>query len=67
MADATVNPQRGILRWAALGLAALLPLSAMLAAQDAPPASLPPDQAAIKAHVMFLASDAMKGREAGSG
>ncbi len=49
------------------GLAALLPLSAMLAAQDAPPALLPPDQAAIKAHVMFLASDAMKGREAGSG
>ncbi|WP_204351124.1 hypothetical protein, partial [Serratia marcescens] len=24
MADPTVNPQRGILRWAALGLAALL-------------------------------------------
>jgi hypothetical protein len=29
-------------------------------------APLPADQAAIKAHVMFLASDAMKGREAGS-
>lgn len=29
-------------------------------------AALPPDQAAMKAHVMFLASDAMRGREAGS-
>jgi Zn-dependent M28 family amino/carboxypeptidase len=29
-------------------------------------APLPADQAAMKAHVMFLASDAMKGREAGS-
>jgi len=29
-------------------------------------AALPADQAAMKAHVMFLASDAMKGREAGS-
>ncbi|MBS0480220.1 MAG: M28 family peptidase [Proteobacteria bacterium] len=29
-------------------------------------APLPPDQAAMKAHVMFLASDAMRGREAGS-
>ena len=29
-------------------------------------ASLPADQAAMKAHVMFLASDAMRGREAGS-
>ena len=29
-------------------------------------AELPADQAAMKAHVMFLASDAMKGREAGS-
>ncbi len=29
-------------------------------------APLPADQAAIKAHVMFLASDAMRGREAGS-
>ncbi len=28
--------------------------------------ALPVDQAAMKAHVMFLASDAMKGREAGS-
>jgi hypothetical protein len=30
-------------------------------------APLPTDQAAMKAHVMFLASDAMHGREAGSG
>jgi hypothetical protein len=29
-------------------------------------AVLPPEQAAMKAHVMFLASDAMKGRDAGS-
>ncbi|WP_419807605.1 M28 family metallopeptidase [Sphingomonas sp.] len=29
-------------------------------------AVLPPDQAAMKAHVLFLASDAMRGREAGS-
>jgi hypothetical protein len=29
-------------------------------------APLPEDQAAMKAHVMFLASDAMRGREAGS-
>lgn len=29
-------------------------------------ATLPADQAAMKAHVMFLASDAMRGREAGS-
>ncbi|NYT42516.1 M28 family peptidase [Sphingomonas sp. R-74633] len=29
-------------------------------------AELPADQAALKSHVMFLASDAMKGREAGS-
>ena len=33
-------------------------------AQDTPP--LPADQAAMKAHVLFLASDAMRGREAGS-
>ena len=30
-------------------------------------AALPADQAAMKSHVMFLASDAMKGREAGTG
>lgn len=29
-------------------------------------APLPPDQAALKSHVMFLASDAMKGRDTGS-
>lgn len=54
-----------------------LPLSSIASAQDAPPvvpaevnarvnAPLPADQAAMKAHVMFLASDAMQGREAGS-
>ena len=37
---------------------------AMLNAKLAEP--LPADQAAMKAHVLFLASDAMKGREAGS-
>lgn len=40
------------------GAAALL-----IAAADTP---LPPDQAAMKAHVAFLADDAMKGRQAGS-
>lgn len=55
---------------------ALLPLAVAASAQTPPAASsmppaptdaaLPPDQAAIKAHVMFLASDAMRGREAGS-
>jgi hypothetical protein len=55
-----------------------LPLSSIAFAQEAPPALpsaevnarvnavLPEDQAAMKAHVMFLASDAMLGREAGS-
>lgn len=54
-----------------------LPLSSIAVAQEAPPpppaqvnarvnAVLPEDQAAMKAHVMFLASDAMLGREAGS-
>lgn len=47
---------------------ALLPLAAVASAQTTAPADapLPPDQAAMKAHVMFLASDAMRGREAGS-
>ena len=61
---------------------AVLSLSLPLAAQEAAPeaakaptaaetnafvnATLPADQAAMKAHVMFLASDAMKGRDAGS-
>ena len=54
----------------------LLAVSTAAIAQDAPKpaasasasasASLPADQAAFKSHVMFLASDAMKGREAGS-
>ena len=50
----------------------LLPLTIAASAQTppaappAPEAPLPPDQAAMKAHVMFLASDAMRGREAGS-
>ncbi|WP_315764928.1 M28 family metallopeptidase [Sphingomonas sp. Y38-1Y] len=35
----------------------------LIAATDAP---LPPDQAAMKAHVAFLADDALKGRQAGS-
>ncbi|MCD2325158.1 M28 family metallopeptidase [Sphingomonas sp. IC-56] len=55
---------------------AMLPAAAF--AQDATPAQtpaqknaiinaeLPADQAALKSHVMFLASDALKGREAGS-
>jgi Zn-dependent M28 family amino/carboxypeptidase len=60
---------------------ALLSLSTALPAQEAPRtapaptaaeqnarlnAPLPADQAAMKAHVMFLASDAMRGREAGT-
>lgn len=55
----------------------LLMMTGMASAQDAPKpdqaainaavnAPLPEDQAAMKAHVMFLASDAMRGREAGS-
>lgn len=49
-----------------LPLAALALLAA--APAPAPPApSLPDDQSAFRAHVMFLASDAMKGREAGTG
>jgi len=53
----------------------LLALAVPLAAQDGPTpaeknarlnAELPADQAALKSHVMFLASDALRGREAGS-
>ncbi|MEG8037932.1 hypothetical protein QP166_00695 [Sphingomonas sp. LR60] len=51
----------------------LLALSATALAQTTPVernaalnAPLPADQAAMKAHVMFLASDAMKGRDVGS-
>ena len=43
---------------------ALLALSAPAVADD--PAPLAANEAAMKAHVLFLASDAMKGREAGS-
>ena len=43
---------------------ALLLLPAIAIASD--DTALPADQAAMKAHVMFLASDAMHGREAGS-
>lgn len=48
-----------------LWMAALLTLTGASAglAQDA---TLPDDQAAMKAHVVFLASDALRGREAGS-
>jgi Zn-dependent M28 family amino/carboxypeptidase len=43
------------------------PTAAELAARNAEiNAVLPPAQAAMKAHVMFLASDAMRGRDAGS-
>lgn len=44
-------------------LAPLLVLCTPAAAQQQP---LPADQAALKAHVQFLASDALKGREAGT-
>lgn len=42
----------------------LLAITGGAIAQDAP--ALPDDQAAMKAHVLFLASDALRGREAGS-
>lgn len=44
----------------------LLFLTAQAPVATHPLAPLPPDQAAMRAHVLFLASDAMKGREAGS-
>lgn len=44
--------------------AASLALAALATAAVADP--LPPEQAAIKAHVSFLAADALKGREAGT-
>ena len=44
--------------------AACLALAALASAAVADP--LPPEQAAIKAHVAFLAADALKGREAGT-
>ncbi|WP_448662285.1 M20/M25/M40 family metallo-hydrolase [Sphingomonas sp. CJ20] len=43
----------------------LLPLL-LLAAPAAVAQQLPPEQAAIKAHIQFLASDALRGREAGT-
>ncbi|MCU6454452.1 M28 family metallopeptidase [Sphingomonas sp. A2-49] len=49
-----------------LGALAALALATSASARTDPAAPLPADQAAMKAHVMFLASDAMKGREAGS-
>jgi hypothetical protein len=55
-----VTPSRFLLAAAAL-------LAAPLAqAQTAPAAPLPPEQAALRAHVQFLASDALRGREAGT-
>ena len=45
-------------------LRALLPF--LLLAAPAAAQEMPADQAALKAHVQFLASDAMRGREAGS-
>lgn len=45
-------------------LLALLLLAGPALAQQAPP--LTPEQGAIKAHVQFLASDALRGREAGT-
>jgi hypothetical protein len=54
---------------AALALAWSAPLFARGADAQAAapsPAQLPDDQAAMKAHVMFLASDALRGREAGT-
>ena len=48
------------IRFLALAAIAMTPAAS---AQDAP---LPDDQAAMKAHVLFLASDALRGREAGS-
>lgn len=52
----------------ALLLVAALPALAQTAAERNAviTAPLPADQAALKSHVMFLASDALKGREAGS-
>src|ERR1044072_6787849 len=47
-------------------LRSLLALPLLLLAPLAQAQQLPSDQAAIKAHVQFLASDAMRGREAGT-
>ena len=47
-------------------LRSLLLLSLLLLGGPALAQDLPPDQAAIKSHVQFLASDALRGREAGT-
>ncbi len=48
-------------------LLVLGPLALLLAAAPpAPPPELPADQAAFRSHIMFLAADALKGREAGT-
>ncbi|MDF0487814.1 M28 family metallopeptidase [Sphingomonas sp. H39-1-10] len=58
-------------RWMA-GVALALVAAGVARADNAPqavapsPVQLPDDQAAMKAHVMFLASDALRGREAGT-
>jgi hypothetical protein len=44
----------------------LLAAAALLLAPAVHAQQLPPEQAALKAHVQFLASDAMRGREAGT-
>lgn len=51
--------KHAIMRSAAIGLAGV-------AAAQQPPASIPADQAAMRAHVAYLASDELKGREAGT-
>ncbi|MBL7395823.1 peptidase M28, partial [Escherichia coli] len=52
-----------ILRRFLLAAAALF-AAPLAQAQTAP--QLPPDQAALKAHVQFLAADVLRGREAGT-
>ena len=47
-------------------VAAALLAAPLAQAQTAPVAPLPPEQAALKSHVQFLASDALRGREAGT-
>jgi hypothetical protein len=47
-------------------VAALAVSGAAFARAPAETPALPPDQAALRAHVMFLASDALRGREAGT-
>lgn len=53
-------------RFPVAATACLLAASALAQPATPAPAPLPPDQAAMKAHVLFLAADALKGREAGS-